>query len=309
MYETLAEIEELFGQSEESVSLEFKSGRAFDEMNTARTELVKDVTAFANAAGGTIIYGIAERRDGGHSLADGFDPVTNDRVTADQLTLIITSNTDPVFRAFRVKVLNLDGGGRVIVINVEQGDTAYQNRLDRKFYQRTASVSESMYNFAIRDVMNRRTAPHVSSTIAIQRVELAAALHRYRVVPGLTNEGLLTAHPWCLQVDLPAAIGRLGQQVLSTVYGPSSVRLDGHEYGRFEYSSERAPGGGSSLRLLPGQTQLLSTQVGFPELDLHVDEATWRRLERFEPPLRWTLYVDDSPRKEGSMPFDEWCQF
>lgn len=309
MYETLAEIEELFGQAEESVSLEFKSGRAFDDMNAARGELVKDVTAFANAAGGTIIYGIAERRDGGHSFADGFDAVTNDRVTADQLTTIITSNTDPVFKAFRIKVLNLDRGGRVLVINVEQGDTAYQNRIDRKFYQRTASVSEAMYNFAIRDVMNRRTAPHVNATIAVERLQMTQDLHLYRIVPTLTNEGLLTAHHWCMHVDIPPGIGRLSLQAFQAVYGPTPVSRDGQEYARFVYSSERSPASGNSLRILPGQTQSLSIQVGFPSLDLHVDTTAWKRLERSEPSLLWTLYVDDAQRKEGAMPYREWCSF
>lgn len=310
MYETLAEIEALFGQAEESVSLDFKAGRSFDEMNNAaRGELVKDVTAFANAGGGTIIYGVGERQDGGRSVADGFAPVTNDRVTADQLTTIITSNTDPVFSGFSIKVFALDGGARVFVIDVEQGDTAYQNRLDKKFYQRTAAVSESMYNFAIRDVMNRRSAPRVNVAISIERFQQAQDVHRYRVVPTLSNEGLLTAHHWCLHVDIPHPVGSLGQQALPIVYGPTAVRRDGQEYRRFEYSSERSPGGGAGLRILPGQTQLLSNQVGYPALDLQVDDAVWRQLERFEPPLYWTLYVDDAARKEGMTPYAAWCNY
>ncbi|WP_167309964.1 AlbA family DNA-binding domain-containing protein [Ralstonia mannitolilytica] len=309
MYETLAEIEALFGQAEESVSLDFKAGRSFDDMNAARGELVKDVTAFANAGGGTIIYGVGERQDGGRSVADDFAPVTNDRVTADQLTTIITSNTDPVFSGFSIQILALDSGGRIFVINVEQGDTAYQNRVDRRFYQRVAAVSEPMYNFAIRDVMNRRSAPRVNVAIGIERLQQAQDVHRYRVVPTLLNEGLLTAHHWCLHVDIPHAVGSLGQQARHIVYGPMAVRREGHEYHRFEYSSERSPGGETGLRILPGQTQLLSNQVGFPALDLQVNDAVWQQLERFEPSLHWTLYVDDAARKEGALPYQVWCNF
>ena len=45
---------------EESLTLEYKSAEALDRHETRKKEITKDVSAFANSAGGVIIYGIAE---------------------------------------------------------------------------------------------------------------------------------------------------------------------------------------------------------------------------------------------------------
>lgn len=54
-----------FNEEAESFSLEYKSGRMFDDLSSkARDEFLKDVSAFANGGGGTLIIGVAEGRDG-----------------------------------------------------------------------------------------------------------------------------------------------------------------------------------------------------------------------------------------------------
>ncbi|RQU31908.1 hypothetical protein DF142_33345 [Burkholderia cenocepacia] len=87
MYDTIEEIEALFNAEAESFSLEYKSGRVFDELSSkVRIELVKDVSAFANGGGGVLIVGIAEGNDGKRSIATGFQPVTNEKISVEQLT-------------------------------------------------------------------------------------------------------------------------------------------------------------------------------------------------------------------------------
>src|SRR5262249_7945933 len=46
---------------QESLTLEYKAAAALSKDNDPRNELCKDVSAFANSAGGQIIYGIEER--------------------------------------------------------------------------------------------------------------------------------------------------------------------------------------------------------------------------------------------------------
>src|SRR5208282_1875381 len=61
---TLNEIKALIASGEnESKYLEFKAARALPEKtnNHFREELSKDVSSFANSAGGKIIYGVAEK--------------------------------------------------------------------------------------------------------------------------------------------------------------------------------------------------------------------------------------------------------
>jgi hypothetical protein len=307
MYQSLADIEALLGEAEESVTLDFKSGAALNDMNAARSQLVKAVTAFANAGGGTLIYGIAERRDGPRNIADRFDAVTNETVTVDRLTTIITQNTDPVFCDFRISVFDIPAGGRVFVVEANEGVTAYQNRIDQLYYQRAGSTSVPMYGFAIRDVMNRRTVPHVDARLQLQVAERTQDRHRYIVVPVLGNAGVLTARHWVLHLDLPQECGRLNTQGSSSVRDRGAVTTD-RRYRRFEYSSERAPGDSEGW-LLPGLERSLSQADGYSRLEIHVEARQWRELERWTPPLRWVLFVDDAPRREWEMEYQQWCQF
>lgn len=204
MYDSIEEIEALFNEEAESLKLEYKAGRVFETLSSdVRKEFVKDVSAFANGGGGTLIIGVAEGRDGKRSIATGFDPITNAKISVEQLTSIIKSNTDPVFGEFHIKQLE-HPGGRVFVIEIEQADTAHQNRLDRLYYQRTGVLSEPMFDFAIRDVMNRRTHPRVVLDFTFQIVQHAISPESciLRAVPRLLNDGSVTARHWALAVDL-----------------------------------------------------------------------------------------------------------
>jgi len=49
-------------QQEENVILDFKRAESLDGAEKKKTEISKDVSAFANSAGGTIVYVIAESK-------------------------------------------------------------------------------------------------------------------------------------------------------------------------------------------------------------------------------------------------------
>lgn len=312
MYDTVDEIAALFGEEAESHTLEFKSGRNFDNLSSqVRSEFVKDVSAFANGGGGTLIIGVAEKRDGQRSVAATFDPITNDRLTLEQLTSIIKSNTDPVFSDFAIKSIDLPTGGRVFVISIEKAGTAHQNKLDQRYYQRTGPISESMFDFAIRDVMNRRTRPHVKATFEIQTTfnQPERQKQAYRVVPSLSNEGTLTARHWALIVDLPANVAKVG-----TVTPGMPMRHRGNvthnaiEFMRIELHSgptTRNPGG---TLLLPGQTLSLTLDIAFAELGIEISMDKRPGVQRDKPSLYSSFFLDDAPRTDEEIPFSRWFE-
>ena len=111
MYETIGDIQSLRDVAAESVSLEFKAGAKLENMtDRARLDLIADVTAFANAGGGTLIYGLGEIQRDGKSYAGDILPVRDARMTQDRLREIIVSNTDPVLRGFTITHIPADGG-------------------------------------------------------------------------------------------------------------------------------------------------------------------------------------------------------
>ncbi|WP_438391197.1 AlbA family DNA-binding domain-containing protein [Caballeronia sp. DA-9] len=207
MYETIEDIQAIRDVATESVSLEFKAGAKLDNMNDrARMDLIADVTAFANAGGGALIYGLGEIRRDGKSHAGDISPVQDARMTQDRLREIIVSNTDPVLRCFTITYIAA-GGGSIFVVKVEEGDTAYQNGCDRRYYGRIDASAQPMHGFAIRDLMNRRTRPHVTASFRkITRGDIRGDQREYVLLGEPRNEGNLTAHHWALRAAIPDVI-------------------------------------------------------------------------------------------------------
>src|SRR5437868_1533570 len=98
---TLSELEDLVrNQVEESVHLDYKESSTFAKgIEAIRKDLAKDVSSFANADGGTLVYGMVEenrlpiRLDGGTADADW---------TAERIENIAISNIAPRLNDFEV---------------------------------------------------------------------------------------------------------------------------------------------------------------------------------------------------------------
>jgi hypothetical protein len=307
MYKTLDEIQALFGVEHESVSLEFKDGTKLDgRSDVARTDIVTDVTAFANAGGGTVIYGVTEERRDGRSFASAFAPVTDPKVTQDWLREVIVSNTDPVLRGFSINTIQHQEG-TIFVVFVEEGDTAYQNRRNCLYYSRADASAKPMYGFAIRDVMNRRRTARLRVEIESINRSDESDKPQYVIVPKLVNDGLLTAHHWVFRVAIPDEIGTHEGSLSPTMRKVSHERNDGVSYSRYEYSSECIDG--RIARILPGETASLNQSSGYGAiLVLRVIGENHRRIAiQNKPQIYWTLFVDDAARQDGTVRFEDWC--
>ncbi|MFM0185047.1 ATP-binding protein [Paraburkholderia nemoris] len=304
MFDTLESIQALIGVEAESVSLEFKDGTKLDGFtDRVKTEVITDVTAFANAGGGTVIYGIREEQRDGQSLASAISPVTDPAVTQDRLRDIIHSNTDPALRGFSITTIAAEGGW-IFVIEVAEGDTAYQNKRDLRFYNRVDASAHPMYAFAVRDVMNRRTRPHVSVNLQIRRRTIENERHVYAVVPELRNEGNLTANHWTLRLGVPAVIGRPEGALVRHMRSIGELREGNHRTLWFEYSSEQI--GTDTRRILPGDSLQLDMAHGYPEVLLVISGEAEIRATQFEPPIFWSLLLDNAPRQSGELQYREW---
>src|SRR5450631_1691194 len=61
---------------EEGAQLDYKATGAFEHTYSKKAEITKDVSAFANSAGGTIIYGLKEfNEDARKHLPEKIDPI------------------------------------------------------------------------------------------------------------------------------------------------------------------------------------------------------------------------------------------
>lgn len=76
-------------QLEESLTLDYKAAGSLAKQEEKRKEITKDVSAFANSAGGTIIYGIREysAEDKKH-LPERIDPIVRTQYSKEWLEQI-----------------------------------------------------------------------------------------------------------------------------------------------------------------------------------------------------------------------------
>jgi hypothetical protein len=107
-----------------------------------KKEFLADVTSFANAAGGVLIFGVKERDKIAVELS-GVELEEPDTAEA-QLNSIIISGTDPRVPGFRVRVVALSSGRHAIVIGIPQSwmaphMIAFQSKQNTRFYSRTSN--------------------------------------------------------------------------------------------------------------------------------------------------------------------------
>lgn len=303
---TIADFISEFGDRE-TYEFEFKHGgelRSLDD--TTKGSIAKDVSAFANAGGGVLAYGISENRVGPDSFVKDFDPVTNSKITTDQLTQIIRFQTSPPLSNFEVGAFPV-GTGHVFVVRVGRGDTAHQCKHDLKYYHRVGATNQPMHDSEIRDVMGRRTAALVTADIALgPRTGPVGAVTRL-ITPSLINDGSLTAQYWALKIYVPEAVCGYTPDHANLVMERSPEHI--HPKHRvFEFHSERGPLG-QATRLLPGQTTVLGQSLGFARIWVLITEDSYHSISTSRPSIFFTLYVDNCPPKTQEIGFSEWCDF
>lgn len=191
--------------TEESTELEFKLNFGMPEDNIIlkdnekqgkkkkdwKTELAKDVSAMANSAGGTIIYGILEKRNENYRIvASELVPISNSKMDKDRLTRLLIEIIRPTI-SFEITHIKADSeNAGFYIINIPQGTTAYQNKLDHRYYIRHNAIVESMEDYQIRDVMNRVKEPLIDLEFCLVRTKVYP--HKGLLgMKGIKNEKLL----------------------------------------------------------------------------------------------------------------------
>lgn len=155
--------------ADESLELDFKESAALQKTEGKKKELSKDVSAFANSAGGTLIYGIVEDQEThvASKLDDGCDPK---EISKEWVEQVINSNIQPRIAGVRIHAVELvtqSPGNMAYVVVIPKSSTAHQ-AADKRYYRRFNFESVPMEDYEVRDVMQRVTAPHISIAAEIE---------------------------------------------------------------------------------------------------------------------------------------------
>ena len=87
----------------ESLTLDYKGSPSLGKLDKQRDELCKDVTAFANSAGGQIVYGVEEDKHVPTRLDEGADTA----ITKEWVEQVIVSRVQPRIEGLIIKPINL----------------------------------------------------------------------------------------------------------------------------------------------------------------------------------------------------------
>lgn len=297
---TEAKLQELVrNQVQEGPTLDYKRSAALEKTEVSRNELAKDVSAFANAAGGTLIYGIVENGHLPEDLDDGLSPVA---ITREWIEQILRSRIQPTIPDITITSVPLSGAraGRVAyVIDIARGVTAHQAP-DRKYYKRLNFANEPMLDYEVRDVMHRGERPLVEPVFVFRGKTREPHLHTYRLMIELHNLGGLIVEYLQLRFTFPqiAEAPFSGYKVRALNMFETGLEYPAHE---FIFTSVDRP-------LFPLERVNL-VEWGVEPLTYRIDARTAEWLSRQKCELRWVMYADSMRRREGAIPVSALHEF
>lgn len=152
-------------QVAESLTLDYKASGALQKTDAKKNELSKDVSAFANSAGGLLVYGIQEVKHQPTQVDYGLDP---SEISKEWIEQVINSKISRRVDGVRIFQIPLSGErlGRVAyVVEVPASAAAPHMASDHRFYKRFNFECVPMEEYEVRDVSRRFTAPNLGLNV------------------------------------------------------------------------------------------------------------------------------------------------
>lgn len=145
---------------EENMQLDYKAAAALQKVDGKKLEISKDVSAFANSAGGTIVYGMDESSDEPH-YPISLSPIDPKTISKEWLEQVINSRIQPRISGININPVELKSknpGKFAYVVTIPESDTAHQAS-DKRYYKRFNFQSVAMEDYEVRQTMNRFRLP------------------------------------------------------------------------------------------------------------------------------------------------------
>jgi hypothetical protein len=143
---------------EENIHLDYKGSGSISKTPDKKKEISKDVSAFANSDGGTIIYGVREFDEIGKThLPEKIDPIDANEYSKEWLEQIISSTISPTIQniiIIPIQIGTKEENKVIYVVEIPKSNTAHQMN-DKRYYRRYNFQSIAMEDWEIKDVINR----------------------------------------------------------------------------------------------------------------------------------------------------------
>lgn len=270
-------------QVQENLHLDYKKSDSLVNNEHNKVELSKDVSAFANSDGGTIVYGVIEKNHIPLEIDGGIE-AEGKREWIEQ---ILNSKIYPRIPNIKIFPVNLKDKPRhnLFVIEIPVSTTAHQAS-DLKYYRRFNFQSIPMYDYEIKLVMNRFKEPNLEISFDLSQINDATAT----LLVFLKNVGKVTPSGAHIKLLIPSQLfdGTEGSEwhiAGSAFYGDEPVEVLYFNWG-----------GPQRMPFLPELKFCLS---GGPDPN-KIRIKTPRQLNGLKRNLYYEIYADNMEPKEGS---------
>ena len=217
---------------QESISLDYKQCDALAKTDKKKNEVSKDVSAFANSAGGTIVYGIIEKEHLPERIDSGYDPAD---ISREWLEQVINSRVQRRIDGVRITAVELTKshpGRLAYVVNVPQSFRAPHQAADNKFYKRFNFESVPMEEYEVRDAARRLESPNLSLSFLVEITPKLegdqAAPTVARITPIITNESPTPAEYTVVNIYIDNRLEIRGPGGMTEI-GVATADIGGHQ--------------------------------------------------------------------------------
>lgn len=249
-------------QVEENIHLDYKGAGSLLNTSDKKKELSKDVSAFANSDGGTIIYGISEFNDlPKRHLPEKLDPIDRTNISKEWIEQVINTNIQPKVTGLLITPIQLASSVNNVayVVTIPKSNTAHQAS-DKKYYKRYNFESVAMEDYEIKDIINRQTNPVLHLLLSPESTSLVESVVTIPIM--LMNSSIKMAKDvkLTLQINEPQNSEVVSIKNLNDLSALNQgKKLYGSMYDLRIYKGLSIQVGTISLRLLNNTSQLSFT--------------------------------------------------
>lgn len=213
---------------EENLLLEFKRADALQPEEACKREVSKDVSAFANSAGGTIVYGMEESPKAPH-IATALSPVDPAAISKEWLEQVIHSRIQPRVHGLTIRPIRLEkthAGKFVYIVVVPESATAHQAS-DKKYYKRYNFQSVPMEDYEVRQTMNRASRPAYEMSLRASKISVAGNSKQFEFTGTLENKNDIVGHEVSAVLFLPKSYVAQADEYATNYQGQEYSRIPG----------------------------------------------------------------------------------
>ena len=213
---------------EENIHLDYKAAGALEKDDKKRTEITKDISAFANSDGGIIVYGVSEED---HKPKE-INPIDGRIYTKEWLENVIQL-IQPRIEDLKIYPIRVDDIGQsVYLVKIPRSNNAPHMARDKRYYKRFNFKSEPMEDYEVKDLYNRVSIPKLEITGCSFYPKETETEMVYDLVAGIANNGNRVCESYKLNFYINTAkyCSNVSYKPLQnknsfTIFGPNRLKL------------------------------------------------------------------------------------